>query len=268
MVRATQTLEDTFAKLKSQISTTLQARRRPKASPRFRGSSGLLVTKATIAPSILAADFSCLGAQLRVIEASSLADRIHVDIMDGHFVPTMSFGPMVCDVVQNSVKLPIDVHLMVKEPSRFVEECARTNAACVTVHVEACPHIHRDLSYIKSLGMKAGVTLNPGTPLSAIEDVLEIVDLVLIMSVNPGWGGQPFLESSLRRIAKVRSMIAATGRAAGSIEIEVDGGINAVTARSVVDAGGQVLVAGSAVFRHPNGIEAGLRALHEAIDKK
>ena len=229
---------------------------------------GLIVPRATIAPSILAADFSCLGDQLRQIEESGLADRIHVDIMDGHFVPTLSFGPMLCDVVRSSVKLPIDVHLMVSHPGRFVDDCARGNAACVTVHIEACPHILRDLAYIKSLGMKAGVTLNPGTPLSALEEVLEIVDLVLIMSVNPGWGGQPFLESSLRRIARIRSMLDSIGRGPEMVEVEVDGGINAATALHVVEAGAQVLVAGSAVFRHPDGLAAGLAAIHSAIDRK
>ncbi len=225
-----------------------------------------MVTKATIAPSILAADLGCLGDQLKALEDSGLADRIHVDIMDGHFVPTMSFGPMLCDVVHRAVKLPIDVHLMVTEPGRFIDECARGNAAGVTVHVEACPHVLRDLTYIKSLGMKAGITLNPGTPLSAIEEALDIVDLVLIMSVNPGWGGQPFLESSLRRISRLQSMITSIGRPVDAIEIEVDGGINALTARRIVEAGGKVLVAGSAVFRHPNGITAGLKAIHEAIE--
>ena len=217
-----------------------------------------------LAPSILAADLSRLGDELAAIEASGLADRVHVDVMDGQFVPPISFGPIVCAAARRATRLPLDCHLMVVQPSRFFEEMKQAGATGLTVHVEACPHLHRDLGAIKALGLRAGVTLNPGTPLEALTAVLDVVDLVLVMSVNPGWGGQPFLESSLARIARVAAMLDAIGRR-DDVEIEVDGGVSAANAQRVAAAGAQVLVAGSAVFGHRAGPAAGLAEIRGAL---
>lgn len=219
---------------------------------------------AVLAPSILAADFSQLGAQLREIDACGHADRIHIDIMDGQFVPPISFGPMMCGAVRRATSLPLDVHLMIVEPSRYYDELARAGATGVTVHIEACRHIHRDLGAIRAAGMRPGVALNPGTPIDALDAVLDLVDLVLIMSVNPGWGGQPFLPSSIARIARMAERLASCGRA--DVEIEVDGGISMTTAPTVTRAGARVLVAGSAIFGEPAGIAAGLAALRAAAN--
>jgi ribulose-phosphate 3-epimerase len=218
--------------------------------------------RASLAPSILSADFTRLGAELAAVERSGLADRLHVDLMDGRFVPPISFGPMICQAARRATTLALDVHMMVEAPSRFFEELAAAGADGITVHVEACPHLLRDLGAIKALGLKAGVTLNPGTPLVALEEAVELADLVLVMSVNPGWGGQPFIPRSVERVARVREMVARSGR---DVEIEVDGGINATTAPAVVRAGATVLVTGSAAFGHPDGVAAGLAAIREAL---
>jgi ribulose-phosphate 3-epimerase len=218
--------------------------------------------RVSLAPSILSADFTRLGDELAAVERTGLADRLHVDVMDGQFVPPISFGPMICQAARRATALPLDVHLMVQAPSRFFEELAAAGATGITVHVEACPHLLRDLAAIKALGLKAGVTLNPGTPVAALEEAVEVADLVLVMSVNPGWGGQPFLPRSVERIARLREMVARTGR---EVEIEVDGGVNAATAPSVVKAGATVLVAGSAAFGHPAGVAAGLAAIRDAV---
>jgi ribulose-phosphate 3-epimerase len=218
--------------------------------------------RASLAPSLLSADFTRLGEELAAVERCGLADRLHVDLMDGQFVPPISFGPMICQAARRSTTLPLDVHMMVAAPSRFFEELAGAGARCITVHVEACPHLLRDLGAIKALGLRAGVTLNPGTPLTALEEAVEVADLVLVMSVNPGWGGQPFIPRSVERVARVREMVARTGR---EVEVEVDGGINATTAPPVVRAGATVLVAGSAAFGHPNGVAAGLAAIRDSL---
>jgi ribulose-phosphate 3-epimerase len=178
--------------------------------------------------------------------------------MDGQFVPPISFGPMICSAARRATSLPLDVHLMVVQPSRFYDELAALGVATVSVHVEACPHLHRDLGAIKALGMRAGVAVNPGTPVSAIEAVLELADQVLVMSVNPGWGGQPFLPGTVGRIEEIV-------RRRPRIEVEVDGGINAQTAPLVARAGATVLVAGSAAFGHPNGVGAGLAQIRAAL---
>jgi ribulose-phosphate 3-epimerase len=185
--------------------------------------------------------------------------------MDGQFVPPISFGPMICAAARRATALPLDVHLMVVQPSRYYEELAALGTWTVSVHVEACPHLHRDLGAIRALGMRAGVALNPGTPLAALEEALDLADLVLVMSVNPGWGGQPFLPSSVRRIERLASWLAELGRA--GTEIEVDGGVNATTAPPVVRAGAAVLVAGSAAFGHPAGVAAGLAAIKDALER-
>jgi ribulose-phosphate 3-epimerase len=186
--------------------------------------------------------------------------------MDGQFVPPISFGPLLCAAARRATALPLDVHLMIVKPSRYYEELAGLGVATASVHVEACPHLHRDLGAIKGLGMRAGVALNPGTPVEALEAVLELADVVLVMSVNPGWGGQPFLPSSLDRIARIAARLSELGR--HDAEIEVDGGVNAGNAPEVVAAGASVLVAGSAAFGHPNGVAAGLAEIRRALDSR
>jgi len=198
-----------------------------------------------IAPSILAADFANLGRDVQSLSTWS-ADWVHFDVMDGHFVPNLSFGPPILSSIRPLTKLPVDVHLMVDEPSRFVPWFVSAGADIITIHVEAEKHLHRALQQIHEAGCKAGVVLNPGTPALAAKEVLPYCDLVLVMSVNPGYGGQKFIPESVKKIAELRSMIDELGLAT---EIEVDGGINPETARLCIDAGATVLVAGSAVFQ-------------------
>lgn len=197
-----------------------------------------------IAPSILSADFARLGEEVRAIEAAG-ADYIHVDVMDGHFVPNLTIGPQVVAALRPHSRLPFDVHLMISPIDPFVPEFARAGADIITVHPEAGPHLHRTLQLIRSLGKKAGVSLNPATPVEAALAVLGEVDLVLVMSVNPGFGGQKFIASQLEKIRRLRAAIDAEGRA---VDLEVDGGINIETARAAVAAGADVLVAGTATF--------------------
>ncbi len=197
-----------------------------------------------IAPSILSADFSSLGRDIRALDGWK-ADWVHFDVMDGHFVPNLTFGPIVCSAIRPLTKLPIDVHLMVDEPTRFFDWFIEAGADVITFHAEAEPHMHRALQYLHENGRKAGVVLNPGTPAIAVKEVLSSCDLVLVMSVNPGFGGQKFIPESLGKIAELREMIDARGL---KTEIEVDGGVNPETAKLCIDAGATVLVAGSAVF--------------------
>ena len=201
-----------------------------------------------IAPSILSADFSNLGRDI-VSLSDWNADWVHFDVMDGHFVPNMSFGPPILAAIRPLTKLPIDVHLMVEEPSRFIPWFQKAGADIITIHVEAEKHLHRALQQIHEVGCKAGVVLNPGTPAIAVKEVLPYCDLVLVMSVNPGYGGQKFIPESLTKIAELRRMIDERGL---NTEIEVDGGINPETAKQCIDAGATVLVAGSAVFLASN----------------
>jgi ribulose-phosphate 3-epimerase len=216
-----------------------------------------------IAPSILSADFAELGRQVSEAEAAG-ADYIHIDVMDGHFVPNITVGPLVVRAVRGITSLPLDVHLMVEAPERYLEDFCAAGATGLTVHVETCPHLHRTVQQIKELGCRAGVTLNPSTPVVALEEILFYVDLVLVMSVNPGFGGQSFIERTVRKIERVRSMLDGLGSGA---ELEVDGGIDARTAPLVVAAGADVLVAGSAIFNSADGVAgaiAGLRAASAA----
>lgn len=197
-----------------------------------------------IAPSILSANFSKLGEEVKEVEKGG-ADYIHVDVMDGHFVPNITMGPLIVEAVRPVTKLPLDVHLMIENPDAYIDTFAKAGADYITVHVEACPHLHRTIQHIRSLRVKAGVAVNPATPVEMIRHVLNDVDLVLVMTVNPGFGGQTFIDTVLPKIHQVRQLVSENGL---NVEIEVDGGINAETAKLCVDAGANVLVAGSAIF--------------------
>lgn len=202
------------------------------------------MTNISIAPSILSADFAKLGEEVAEVERGG-ADWIHVDVMDGHFVPNLTFGALVMESIATHTQLPLDVHLMVENPELYVPAFAKAGAHMITVHAEACVHLHRVLHLIKEHGVKAGVAINPATPVSAIREVLEDVDLVLIMTVNPGFGGQAFIPGTLRKIKELREWKQEHGI---DFHIEVDGGVTSATAPLVVEAGADVLVAGSAVF--------------------
>jgi len=197
-----------------------------------------------IAPSILSADFSRLGEEIRAVDQAG-AEVIHVDVMDGHFVPNITIGPLVVRAVRQVTDRIVDVHLMIENADRYLESFAEAGADWITVHVEACPHLHRTVSRIRELGKKAGVVLNPATSLESLDFILEEVDLVMLMSVNPGFGGQSFIPSTLRKINQLKNRIDALGLAAG---IEVDGGISAATIARVAEAGANIFVAGSAIY--------------------
>lgn len=213
-----------------------------------------------LAPSLLSADFSRLGQQVAEIEKAG-AQVIHVDVMDGHFVPNISFGAVVMKSLLGKTKLPFDVHLMIENPDRYLENFVTDNTEVITVHAEACPHLHRTVQHIKSLGVRAGVALNPATPLTVLDYVLEDIDLVLIMSVNPGFGGQKFIPSQLDKI-KVLKALKETRNP--KLEIAVDGGITLHNIKSVAEAGVELLVAGSTVFDAPD-IESRVKELLELI---
>lgn len=214
-----------------------------------------------IAPSILSADFSRLGEEIQAVEAGG-ADWIHVDVMDGRFVPNITIGPVVVRGARRATGLPLDVHLMIEDPDRYLEDFVRAGASVITVHQEACRHLHRTVHRIRELGVRAGVALNPATPLESIRDILADVDMLVVMSVNPGFGGQSYIPGSTGKVRRARALLDEIGSAA---LIEVDGGVDASNAAALEAAGATVLVAGSAVYGHGDGPAAGVRAIRSVL---
>jgi ribulose-phosphate 3-epimerase len=217
--------------------------------------------RTVLAPSILSADFLNLGRELAACESAG-ADWIHVDVMDGAFVPNITVGPLVVEACRRGTTLPLDVHLMIEQPERMIDSFAKAGADRLTVHVETCPEIHRTLQFIQSLGVKPGVTLNPSTPASVLQPILPIVDLVLVMTVNPGFGGQAFIPEMLPKVAEIRRML---DELASPAWLEVDGGVSDQTIPALRQTGATAFVAGNAVFNHPHGAAAGVRALRTAL---
>ena len=222
----------------------------------------MIETPLQIAPSILSADFAALGRDVAAVERGG-ADLIHVDVMDGHFVPNITIGLPVVKALGRVASRPLDVHLMIEEPDRYIEGFAASGAAMISVHVEAVPHLHRTLGLIRSVGARAGAVLNPSTPVSALEEVTRELDFVVVMSVNPGFGGQAFIPHAIDKIVRVRAML---DRAGAAIPIEVDGGVDAGNAAALVKAGARILVAGNAIFGS-NDAEGATRALRAEAGK-
>ena len=215
-------------------------------------------------PSVLSADFRRLGEQVAEVERAG-ADRIHIDVMDGRFVPNITVGPLVVEAIRHGTNLPLDVHLMIVEPERYLDDFAAAGADVILVHQEACPHLHRTIERIKNLGKQAGVVLNPATPSTTLEEVLPAVDQILLMSVNPGFGGQRFIAASIDKIRRLRDLLDERGSSAA---IEVDGGIDSTTAPQVAAAGATLLVAGSAIFNAPGGPAEGVRRLRASLARE
>ncbi len=215
-----------------------------------------------IAPSILAADFTRLGMQIEAVERGG-GDLIHIDVMDGRFVPNITMGPLVVAAARRSTRLPLDVHLMIVEPEKYIEAFHQANSDRITIHIEASPHLHRTLSAIRALGCQAGVALNPHTPANAISEIMHLVDIILVMTVNPGFGGQTFLSETLPKIKQLRAMIEDSGR---EIDLGVDGGIDVATVKQAAAAGANVLIAGSSVFNEQHSVAEGIAALRAGLN--
>jgi ribulose-phosphate 3-epimerase len=214
-----------------------------------------------IAPSILSADFAALGRDIAAVERGG-ADLIHIDVMDGHFVPNITIGPPVVRAIKRIATRPLDVHLMIDEPDRYIRDFAEAGASMISVHVEVLPHLHRTVGYIKSLGVKAGAVINPSTPVSSLEDVARDLDFVLVMSVNPGFGGQSFIPHSLDKVRRLKALLSASG---SSAHIEIDGGVDGSNIHDIVAAGATILVAGNAIFASADA-EAATRTLRAAAN--
>jgi len=217
--------------------------------------------KYIIAPSIVASDHLRLKEEIAACKAAS-ADWLHVDVMDGHYVSNITMGPFLVETYKRATDMPLDVHLMIEKPERYLEAFAQSGASRLTVHVETCPHLHRTLQQIRDLGVKPGVTLNPGTPAALLKEILPMVDLVLVMTVNPGFGAQAFLPEMLTKITEIRQMLDTIGSPAW---LEVDGGVSEKTLPALIKAGATAFVAGNAVFKHPNGIDAGVKVLKNVM---
>ena len=217
-----------------------------------------------LAPSIIASDFTHLADEIAAVESAG-ADWLHMDIMDGHFVPTITIGPLFVEACKRATRLPLDVHLMISNPDQYLEDFAKAGANNITVHVETCPDLPQTIAKIKSLGCNAGVTLNPATPASALDAALPLVDLVLVMSVKPGYSGQAFMPEMIGKVEEVRNKLNALRSPA---HLEVDGGISVATLPLMYKAGANAFVTGNAAFKHPQGVRAGIRALRDAIVKK
>lgn len=215
-----------------------------------------------LAPSILGADFGHLAEQVRQAEAAGV-DRLHLDVMDGHFVPNITFGPVVVEALKRVARVPLEVHLMIDSPDHYLAGFAAAGAGTLIVHTEAVVHLHRTLHHIRGLGLKAGVAINPGTPVAALDEIVAEADIVLVMSVNPGFAGQRFIESTLGKLQRIRALLDGRGL---NCEVAVDGGVDAGTAPRVAAAGADVLVAASAIFAHPQGIQAGVQALRQSLE--
>ena len=215
-----------------------------------------------IAPSLLAADFSKLGQQIKDAEDAG-ADWFHYDVMDGRFVPNITMGMFILEQVRDMTTLPLDVHLMIVEPERYIQQFADAGADNISVHIEASPNLHRTLQLIKEAGCRVGVAINPHTPATALSEVITMLDIINVMTVNPGFGGQKFLSNMTSKIADLRAMI---GEVHGDVDIEVDGGINTDTADDAVQAGANVLIAGTTIFRHPESVSAGIKALRKSLE--
>ena len=219
------------------------------------------MTPIKISPSILSADFSHLAEQVREAEDAGV-DYIHVDVMDGHFVPNITIGPLIVKALRPITKLPLDVHLMIENPERYIEDFSKAGADIITVHQETCPHLHRTIQQIHDLDIRAGVSINPSTPVSTLDEIIAEVDLVLVMSVNPGFGGQSYISSCTSKIQKLREML---DRCGSSADLEVDGGVNVKTVSEVVAAGANAFVAGSAVFNDKQSVAENVRLLRDKI---